>query len=59
MVLKFLLTFAAGVYSGVYLAQNYNIPNVDEPRELWRKVSQFIEEYNQKYKKDSQDGKRE
>lgn len=44
-MLKFLLTFGAGVYTGVYLSQNYDIPRIDEPKELWEKVKKFADSH--------------
>ena len=58
MVLKFLLTFSAGIYCGIYLTQNYDIPEVYEPKELLAKVKDFLSEVNDKYKKDGNDGNR-
>jgi hypothetical protein len=55
MVLKFLLTFGAGIYCGIFLAQSYNIPKVYEPKELIKKTQQFIEDMNEKYKKERND----
>jgi hypothetical protein len=52
MVLKFLLTFSAGIYCGIFLAQNYNIPKVYEPKELIKKTQEFIGDMNEKYKKE-------
>jgi len=55
MVFKFLITFSVGVYSGIYLAQNYNVPKVDEPKELVNKAKKFFNEMSEKYKKDNGD----
>lgn len=52
MVVKFVLTFGAGVYAGVYLSQNYNVPKVDEPQELFRKTVEYVKTLSEKYKKD-------
>ncbi|TKR77082.1 hypothetical protein L596_018121 [Steinernema carpocapsae] len=40
--------FAAGGYAGAYAAQNYEIPKIPAPQEVYKAV----EEYLQKYKKD-------
>lgn len=37
-----------GTYFGVYLAQNYELPKVDEPKELWEKIKAFSEQYKKK-----------
>ncbi|CAM1298141.1 Uncharacterised protein g2033 [Pycnogonum litorale] len=42
---KVLVSFAVGVYTGIYLQQNYKIPNVDEPSELWKKLKEFADTY--------------
>lgn len=55
MVVKFLITLSIGVYAGIYLDQNYNIPKVDDPKELFKKCKTWFNEYSEKYKKD--DGK--
>ncbi|KAJ6636484.1 hypothetical protein Bhyg_15074 [Pseudolycoriella hygida] len=47
-MLRGLLIFAAGVYSGVYASQNYNIPRVDEPQKLLEKLQEFAESYKKK-----------
>lgn len=44
-MLKFIVSFGAGVYAGIYAAQNYQVPRVDEPQELWRKVKDFADQY--------------
>lgn len=52
MVLKFVLTFGTGVYTGIYLSQNYTVPKVYEPKELLTKAQEFIGDMNDKYRKD-------
>ncbi|XP_076350948.1 uncharacterized protein LOC143247186 [Tachypleus tridentatus] len=39
------VTFGLGVYTGIYIAQNYQVPRVDEPKELWKKIKDFAETY--------------
>ncbi|XP_076028889.1 uncharacterized protein LOC143017839 [Oratosquilla oratoria] len=39
------LTFGAGVYAGIYITQNYQVPRVDEPAKLWEKVKDFADQY--------------
>jgi len=48
---KFLLTFGAGVYTGIYLSQNYEVPRVDEPGKLIEKVSQSIKDFADEHRK--------
>lgn len=61
MVLKFLVTFGTGIYCGIYLSQNYDVPKVYEPKELLSKLQDFVGEMNDKYRKDKQtnDSKRD
>jgi hypothetical protein len=44
-MIKFLLTFGAGLYAGVYLSQNYEVPRVDDPQALWAKIKSYAEEH--------------
>jgi len=39
------LMLAIGVYSGIYIDQNYKVPRIDEPKELWRKVKDFASQH--------------
>ncbi|KAG6462816.1 hypothetical protein O3G_MSEX013485 [Manduca sexta] len=39
---KGLIIFGAGVYTGVYFAQNYEIEKVEDPKALFEKVQAFI-----------------
>ncbi|GBM47435.1 hypothetical protein AVEN_6121-1, partial [Araneus ventricosus] len=39
------VTFGAGVYAGIYICQKYQVPRVDEPAELFRKIREFAEQY--------------
>lgn len=48
-LLKTFLSFAVGVYAGIYFDQNYQVARVDEPKEIWKKMRDFVEQY----KKDS------
>ncbi|RWS21359.1 hypothetical protein B4U80_02526 [Leptotrombidium deliense] len=42
--------FAFGLYSGVYLAQNYDIPTIPEPQELWKVAQEYFEEHKKERK---------
>lgn len=42
------LTFGAGVYAGIYITQNYEVPRVDEPSKLWEKVKEWAESHKKK-----------
>jgi len=52
-VFKFLTGFACGVYAGLYISKNYNVPDVPAPEELLNKLKKLSEEY----KKDKPDDK--
>lgn len=41
-MLKGLLIFGTGVYTGVYIAQNYQIDKVEDPKVLLEKAQAFI-----------------
>ncbi|CAL8080721.1 unnamed protein product [Orchesella dallaii] len=38
-----IISFLTGLYSGVYLSQNYDIPRITEPRAVWDKFLAFLE----------------
>lgn len=42
------LTFGAGVYAGIYITQNYDVPRVDEPAKLWEKVKDWADSHKKK-----------
>ncbi len=50
-VFNFVTGFAVGVYTGLYLSKNYNVPNVPGPDEILAKLKQIAEE-NKKDKGD-------
>ncbi|EDW70010.2 uncharacterized protein [Drosophila virilis] len=39
-----MLTFGAGVYTGLYVSQNYEVPRVDDPPKLVEKMNKKIRE---------------
>lgn len=42
-MIKFLLTFASGLYAGAYIAQNYEIDKVEDPVKLFDKATKFVQ----------------
>ncbi|XP_030385237.1 uncharacterized protein LOC115632285 isoform X4 [Scaptodrosophila lebanonensis] len=50
-MLKFLLTFGAGIYTGIYISQNYEVPRVDDPPKLIEKLNEKIRELADDHKK--------
>ncbi|XP_013111226.1 short transmembrane mitochondrial protein 1 [Stomoxys calcitrans] len=47
-MLKFLLTFSAGIYTGIYISQNYEVPRVDEPSKIIDKIKEMADEHRKK-----------
>lgn len=43
-MLRFILTFGAGVYTGIYVTQNYEVPLVDSPRDIVDKFQKLLED---------------
>ncbi|CAM4922044.1 unnamed protein product [Rotaria socialis] len=47
--LRMLFTFSLGVYTGIYTKQNYDVPKIDSPKELYEHVICFIYEQIDEY----------
>jgi len=45
---NFVTGFVAGVYAGMFLAQNYEIPKVSDPVTMMDKVKRLAEDYKKK-----------
>ncbi|OWR42885.1 hypothetical protein KGM_211192 [Danaus plexippus plexippus] len=41
-MLKGIIIFGGGIYTGVYIAQNYQIDKVEDPKVLYEKAKAFI-----------------
>ena len=39
------LTLGVGVYAGMFIAQNYDVPKVDDPEKVLEKIKDFAEQY--------------
>ncbi|KPU79089.1 uncharacterized protein Dana_GF11003, isoform E [Drosophila ananassae] len=53
-MLKFLITFGAGVYTGIYVSQNYEqVPRVDDPQKLIQRLNEKVKELMEESKKKS------
>lgn len=39
-----LFVFGAGVYTGIYVAQNYDVQKVDDPASLLNKLKAYLDE---------------
>ena len=48
---NFVSGFAIGLYTGLYVAKNYNIPDIPDPGSMYNKLLKVLEE-NKKDKKD-------
>jgi len=44
-MLKFLITFSLGIYTGIYLSQNYELPRVDDPSKIIEKIKEYADEH--------------
>lgn len=47
-LIRGLLIFSVGVYAGMYAAQNYNVPKVDEPQQYFNQLTEYLEQYKKK-----------
>ncbi|XP_054734274.1 uncharacterized protein LOC129241791 isoform X1 [Anastrepha obliqua] len=45
MLILISITFGAGIYTGIYISQNYEVPRVDEPGKLVDKIKEFADEH--------------
>lgn len=39
------LTFLVGIYAGIYISQNYDVPRVDDPAALVEKIKDFADKH--------------
>ena len=44
-LLKGLFLIGIGAYGGIYACQNYNVPRVDEPKEVLNKIQEYLKQY--------------
>jgi len=42
-MIKFVVTLGAGVYGGMYIAQNFDVPKVDEPDKIFEKLTKVFD----------------
>ncbi len=42
---KGIFLLAVGAYGGIYACQNYDIPKVDDPQALWKKLQDYLKQY--------------
>ena len=43
-----LITFSLGIYAGMYTSQNYQVPKVESPKELYERLSTYLSTYKKK-----------
>ncbi|XP_017093247.2 uncharacterized protein [Drosophila bipectinata] len=48
-----MITFGAGVYTGIYVSQNYEVPRVDDPQKLVQRLNEKVKELMEDSKKKS------
>jgi len=48
LLLATAITFGAGLYTGLYVAQNYEVPNVDDPAKILENIRIWAEQYRKK-----------
>jgi len=42
---KGFLSFLVGLYGGIYLSQNYDVPRVDDPGAIYQKIKDFADRH--------------
>jgi hypothetical protein len=47
-LMKAFILFGAGVYTGIYSTQNYDIPSSESPKEMLKKVKDYIKQFEKK-----------
>jgi len=40
---KFVITLGAGLYGGMYIAQNFDVPKVDDPEKIFEKITNLFD----------------
>ena len=47
-ILRTLMTFSIGIYTGLYTSQNYEVPKVESPKQLYERVVTYVTSYKKK-----------
>lgn len=47
-MIKAVVTFGLGVYAGMYISQNYEVPRVDDPSKIIQRLKEIADEYKKK-----------
>lgn len=42
---KNVFLLALGAYGGIYACQNYEIPRVDDPQNILKKIQEYLKQY--------------
>ncbi len=43
-----LITFSLGVYTGIYASQNYEVPKMESPKELYERLAAYLSSHKKK-----------
>lgn len=43
-----LISFSLGAYSGLYVSQNYEVPKVDSPKDLYERLMAYLSSHKKK-----------
>ncbi len=41
-LIRGIIVMGIGVYAGIYVSQNYRLPKVDKPAELWHQAKEYL-----------------
>lgn len=55
---KGLIIFSTGVYSGIYASQHYTIPPVDDPKQLFEKLQEYLKQFEKSSTTDAESKKK-
>jgi len=48
LLFAIVVSFGVGVYTGMYVAQNYEVARVDEPKVIMNRIVEWAEQYRRK-----------
>ncbi len=43
-----LITFSLGIYTGIYASQNYEVPKMESPKELYERLAAYLSSHKKK-----------
>lgn len=47
-LLRSLITFSLGAYAGMYASQNYEVPKVQSPKQLYERLAAYLSSHEKK-----------